>query len=214
MAVETPTPWLAPLLQVLHETQARASCSRLEHALQRLDPGARWRLLHRWHAETVLPVLAAALPRQGQAAATLQRLHQRAALGLAGRSGEWRMALQPVLLATYRQAYAFEAVYAQAYDSAVSYGQAPANLAMIAEQFGDAEAFGRHYAQLSSEANATTFATAHAACATTIAARAYANTDEQAYASIIRPLVRVYRLAGKSPNEQLLAGLHQALARQ
>ncbi|WP_248920049.1 hypothetical protein [Pseudomonas entomophila] len=202
--------WSSPLLRVLQSSPLP----------RQLDCQAYWRLLHLWQAEAVLPLLAAALPEHGQAVTTLQRLHQRASLGLCGRAGEWRMALGPVLLQVFRRAYAFEAAYAQAYESALDYGQAPANQAMIAGQFGDAEAFARHYAQLSTDANAQAFATANAAASSALAARAYASEDEQACASVVGALARVCIWACATSTqqravvrEQLAAGL-QYLASQ
>jgi hypothetical protein len=206
----TPPTWLSPLLRVLGA----------EPLPQPLGREAYWRLLHLWQAEVVLPLLAQALAEHAPAVLTLQRLHQRASLGLRGRTGEWRGALRPVLLPVFRRAYNFEGAHAQAYDSALAYGQAPSNQAMIAGQFGDAEAFARHYAQLSTEANAQAFATANAAASSEVAARAYAHADEQACASVVGALARVCSWACASSTEQrmvlvteLAAGL-QCLASQ
>lgn len=202
--------WLSPLLRVLES----------EPLPRPLDRRAYWHLLHRWQAEVVLPLLAQALPDHDQAVITLQRLHQRAGLGLRGRVGEWRAALGPVLSPMFRRAYAFDAAYAQAYDSALAYGLAPSNRAMIAGQFGDAEAFARHYAQLSTDANAQAFATANATASSALAARAYASEDEQACASVVGALARVCNWACATTvqqraavRERLAAGL-QGLASQ
>lgn len=201
----TPPVWLSPLLRVLQTGPLPLP----------LERQAYWRLLHRWQAEVVLPLLAEALPEHVQALLTLQRLHQRAGLGLRGRVGEWRAALRPVLLPAFRRAYDAEAAYAQAYGSALDYGQAPSNQAMIAGQFGDAEAFARYYAQLSTEANAHAFATANAAASSEVAARAYANADEQACASVVGALARVCSWACVTLTEQRMApAMHLATGLQ
>ncbi|MBV4504330.1 hypothetical protein HU751_005675 [Pseudomonas sp. BW13M1] len=191
----TPPTWLSPLLRVLGGGPLA----------QPLDREAYWRLLHLWQSKVVLPRLAEALPEHAPAVVTLQRLHQRASLGLRGRIGEWRAAFRPVLLPTFRRAYDFEGAYAQAYDSALAYGRAPSNQTMIAGQFGDAEAFARHYAQLSTEANAQAFATANAAASSEVAARAYAHADEQACASVVGALARVCGWACATSIEQRMA---------
>ncbi|MCG8291253.1 hypothetical protein [Pseudomonas entomophila] len=194
--------WLGPLLRGL-ETGPLP---------QPLDCEAYWRLLHCWQAEVVLPLLARALPEHDHAVTTLRRLHQRASLGLRGQVGEWRAALGPVLLVVFRRAYAFDSAYTQAYDSALDYGLAPSNQAMIAGQFGDAEAFARHYAQLSTEANAQAFATANAAASSTLVAHAYASEDEQACASVVGALARAFSWACANSTEQRAAVREQLAA--
>lgn len=208
-------PWLLTLNRVLWQTQPTARAAGLRQQLDaqclRLEGRVPFRLLHRWQAEIVLPLLCDALPKHRQALLGLQSLHQRAALGLLGRQGEWRMTLKPVLLALYRQAYAYEAAYAQAHESAMNYGLAAANSAMIAAQFGDAEAFANYYAQLNTEANASAFAQAHAVANAEISARAFAGNDALAYAAVCGASARVYAWACGPTDEQRRA-LFNALA--
>lgn len=194
--------WLTPLAQVLCEGHGAEQAERLRAELQRFDGPLPFRLVHQWQAEVVLPLLREALPEHPQDLLTLQRLHQRAALGLLGRQGEWRMALRPVMHRLYRRAYAYNAAYAQAHDSAMSFGLAPANSTMITEQFGDAEAFAQYYAKLSTEANALAFAQANAGANTEIAARAFARHDAQAYAAISGASARVFAWACADTVEQ------------
>jgi hypothetical protein len=194
--------WLTPLTQVLCEGQATEHAERLRAALQRFDGPVPFRLVHLWRADVVLPLLRDALPEHPQDLLTLQRLHQRAALGLLGRQGEWRMALKPVMQRLYRRAYAYNAAYAQAHESTMTFGLAPANTTMLAEQFGDVEAFAQYYAQLSTEANATAFAQANAGANTEIAARAFARNDANAYAAISGASARVYAWACADSAEQ------------
>jgi len=215
--------WLAPLMQVLCETQPEAQAERLRQRLsaqfQRLDGQVPFRLVHQWQADVVLPLLCDALPEHQPALLGLRSLHQRAALGLRGRKGEWRAALRPVLQPLYRRAYAYDAAYAQAHESALSFGLAPANTAMIAEHFGDAKAFALYYAQLSTEANASAFAQANAGANAEIAARAYASDDAEAFAGICGSSARVYAWACGDTDEQrrtvfgrLTEGLGECLA--
>ena len=208
--------WLLNLVQVLCETgQADDLRKRIDN-----DEGpVPLRLFHLWQADVVLPMLGEALPEHRQALLALQSLHQRAALGVIGRQGEWRAALKPVLLALYRKAYAYDAAYAKAHASALTYGLAPANRAMIAEHFGDAEAFAEYYAQLNTEAAATAFAQAHASANAEVSARAFAADDAETCAQICGASVRVYVGACTQIDEQrqaalnhLAAGLERSLA--
>ena len=179
--------WLPILMQVLCEDRPEAQRERMCS----FDETPSLRQVHRWQAEVVLPMVCESLPEHRPALLALQSLHQRAALGLSGRQGEWRAALKPVWLALYRRAYAYDAAYAQAHASAMTYGLAPANTAMIAEHFGDAEAFATYYAQLNTEASATAFAQAHAAANVEVSARAFAADDAAAYAQVCAASVRV-----------------------
>lgn len=199
-------PWLLTLNRVLWQTLPTARAAALRQQLDaqclRLEGRVPFRLVHLWQAEVVVPLLGEALPKHRQALLALQSLHQRAALGLLGRQGEWRMTLKPVLLALYRQAYAYEAAYVQAHESAMNYGLAAANSAMIVEQFGDAQAFANYYAQLNSKANASAFAQAHAVANAEITARAYAGNDALAYAAVCAASARVYAWACGQTGEQ------------
>jgi len=205
--------WLA-LTKVLCEAEPNAALR-----LRQLQGHAPFQLFHLWQADVVMPMLGEALPEHQQALLALQSLHQRAALGVIGRQGEWRAALKPVLLALYRKAYAYDAAYAKAHASALTYGLAPANTAMIAEHFGDAEAFAEYYAQLNTEAAATTFAQAHASANAEVSARAFADDDADTCAQICGASVRVYVGACAQTDEQrhaalnhLAAGLERSLA--
>lgn len=179
--------WLLALARVLCEEQPEI----LHQRMYRFDETQSLRPVHGWQADVVLPMLCEALPEHRPALLALQSLHQRAALGLSGRQGEWRAALKPVLLALYRRAYAYDVAYAQAHASAMTYGLAPTNTAMIAEHFGDAEAFAVYYAQLNTEASATAFAQAHASANVEVSARAFANDDADAYAQVCAASARV-----------------------
>ncbi|MBV4477562.1 hypothetical protein [Pseudomonas botevensis] len=202
--------WLLTLTHVLYETRST------ETLVPRFDGPVPFRLLHQWQAEVVMPLLCEALPEHRPALLALQSLHRRAALGLLGRQGEWRATLKPVLLALYRRAYAYDAAYAQAHASALSYGLAPANTAMIAEHFGNAEAFADYYAQLNTEASAASFAQTHASANAEISARAFAAEDAQVYAEVCGASVRVYVRACAPTDEQrcsLLNALAEGLGR-
>ncbi|EJM24284.1 hypothetical protein [Pseudomonas sp. GM25] len=207
--------WLA-LTKVLCEAEPEEA---LRLRLSRLHGQVPFQLFHLWQADVVMPMLCEALPEHQQALFSLQSLHQRAALGVIGRQGEWRAALKPVLLTLYRKAYAYDAAYAQAHASALTYGLAPANTAMIAEHFGDAEAFAEYYAQLNTEAAATAFAQVHASANAEVSARAFAKDDADTCAQICGASVRVYVGACASSDEQrhaalnhLAAGLERSLA--
>lgn len=197
--------WLSALSQVLCDGQPEVLCKRI----CRLDETPSLRLIHRWQAEVVLPVLCEALSEHRPALLALQSLHHRAALGVGARLGEWRATLKPVLLALYRRAYAYDAAYAQAHASAMTYGLAPSNTAMIAEHFGDAEAFAAYYAQLNTEASATAFAQAHAAANAEISALAFAADDADTYAQVCGTSVRVFVWACAQTDEQRRALFHQ-----
>jgi len=190
--------WLPTLTQVLCEEQPEV----LLQGIYRVDEQQSLRPVHRWQAEVVLPMLCEALPKHRPALLALQSLHQRAALGLSGRQGEWRATLKPVLLALYRRAYAYDAAYAQAHASAMTYGLAPSNTAMIAEHFGDAEAFAVYYAQLNTEASASAFAQAHATANVEISSRAFATDDADAYAPVCAASARVYVWACAQTDQQ------------
>ena len=211
--ISMPRWWLA-LTKVLCEAEPNAALR-----LRQLQGHVPFQLFHRWQADVVLPMLGESLPEHQQALFALQSLHQRAALGVIGRQGEWRAALKPVLLALYRKAYAYDAAYTMAHASALTYGLAPANRAMIAEHFGDAEAFAEYYAQLNTEAAATAFAQAHASANAEVSARAFAADDADTCAQVCGASVRVYVGACAQADEQrnaalnhLAAGLDRSLA--
>jgi hypothetical protein len=209
--------WLPTLAQVLCEEQPDV----LLQGIYRVDEPQSLRLIHRWQADVVVPMLCEALPKHRPALLALQSLHQRAALGLSGRQGEWRATLKPVLLALYRRAYAYDAAYAQAHASAMTYGLAPSNTAMITEHFGDAEAFAVYYAQLNTEASASAFAQAHATANVEITSRAFAADDADAYAQVCGVSARICVWACAQTDEQrrvlfnrLAEGLIRHLATQ
>lgn len=208
--------WLLNLTQVLCET---GQADTLRKRINDGEGPVPLRLFHLWQADVVMPMLCEALPEHQQSLLALQSLHQRAALGVIGRQGEWRAALKPVLLTLYRKAYAYDAAYAKAHASALTYGLAPANSAMIGEHFGDAEAFAEYYAQLNTEAAANAFAQAHASANAEVSARAFAADDEDTCAQICGASVRVYVGACAQTDEQrnavfnqLAAGLERSLA--
>lgn len=204
--ITMPQWWLA-LTKVLCEAEPNAALR-----LRQLQGHVPFQLFHLWQADVVLPMLGEALPEHQQALLALQSLHQRAALGVLGRQGEWRATLKPVLLALYRKAFAYDAAYAKARASALTYGLAPANSAMIAEHFGDAEAFAEYYAQLNTEAAATAFAQAHASANAEVSARAFADEDADTCAQICGASVRVYVGACTQNDEQRHAALNQLAA--
>ncbi|WP_248739053.1 hypothetical protein [Pseudomonas sp. MWU12-2029] len=190
--------WWLTLTQVLCEDQPEV----LHQRIHGFEDTQSLRPIHRWQADVVLPMLCEALPKHRPALLALQSLHQRAALGLSGRQGEWRATLKPVLLALYRRAYAYDAAYAQAHASAMTYGLAPRNTAMIAEHFGDAEAFAVYYAQLNTEASASAFVQAHATANVEISSRAFAADDADAYAQVCAASARVYVWACAKTDEE------------
>lgn len=208
--------WWLVLNKVLCEAEPDEA---LRLRLSRFHGQVPFQLFHQWQADVVMPMLCKAVPEHQQALLALQSLHQRAALGVIGRQGEWRATLKPVLLALYRKAYAYDAAYAKAHASALTYGLAPANTAMIAEHFGDAEAFAEYYAQLNTEAAATAFAQAHASANAEVSARAFADDDADTCAQICGASVRVCVGACAQTDEQrnavfnhLAAGLERSLA--
>ena len=211
--ISMPRWWLA-LTKVLCEAEPNAALR-----LRQLQGQVPFQLFHLWQADVVMPMLCEALPEHQQALLALQSLHQRAALGVIGRQGEWRATLKPVLLALYRKAYPYDAAYAKAHASAMTYGLAPANSATISEHFGDAEAFAEYYAQLNTEAAATAFAQAHASANAEVSARAFADDDADTCAQVCGASVRVYVGACAWSDEQrhavfnhLAAGLERSLA--
>lgn len=211
--ISTPRWWLA-LTKVLCEADSNAALR-----LRQLRGQVPFQLFHLWQADVVMPMLCEALPEHQQALLALQSLHQRAALGVIGRQGEWRATLKPVLLALYRKAYPYDAAYAKAHASAMTYGLAPANSATISEHFGDAEAFAEYYAQLNTEAAATAFAQAHASANAEVSARVFADDDADTCAQVCGASVRVYVGACAWSDEQrhavfnhLAAGLDRSLA--
>ena len=208
--------WWLTLTKVLCEAEPDKP---LRLRLSRLHGQVPFQLFHLWQADVVMPMLGESLPEHQQSLFALQSLHQRAALGVIGRQGEWRATLKPVLLALYRKAYAYDAAYTMAHASALTYGLAPANTAMIAEHFGDAEAFAEYYAQLNTEAAATAFAHAHASANAEVSARAFADDDADTCAQICAASVRVYVGACTQNDEQrhavfnhLATGLERSLA--
>lgn len=211
--ISMPRWWLA-LTKVLCEADSNAALR-----LRQLRGQVPFQLFHLCQADVVMPMLCEALPEHQQALLALQSLHQRAALGVIGRQGEWRATLKPVLLALYRKAYPYDAAYAKAHASAMTYGLAPANSATISEHFGDAEAFAEYYAQLNTEAAATAFAQAHASANAEVSARAFADDDADTCAQVCGASVRVYVGACAWSDEQrhavfnhLAAGLERSLA--
>ncbi|WPC26912.1 hypothetical protein OE648_20115 [Pseudomonas moraviensis] len=211
--ISMPRWWLA-LTKVLCEADSNAALR-----LRQLRGQVPFQLFHLWQADVVVPMLCEALPEHQQALLALQSLHQRAALGVIGRQGEWRATLKPVLLALYRKAYPYDAAYAKAHASAMTYGLAPANSATISEHFGDAEAFAEYYAQLNTEAAATAFAQAHASANAEVSARAFADDDADTCAQVCGASVRVYVGVCAWSDEQrhavfnhLAAGLDRSLA--
>ncbi|WP_447797508.1 hypothetical protein [Pseudomonas moraviensis] len=210
--ISMPRWWLA-LTKVLCEADSNAALR-----LRQLRGQVPFQLFHFWQADVVVPMLCEALPEHQQALLALQSLHQRAALGVIGRQGEWRATLKPVWLALYRKAYPYDAAYAKAHASAMTYGLAPANSATISEHFGDAEAFAEYYAQLNTEAAAAAFAQAHASANAEVSARAFADDDADTCAQVCGASVRVYVGACAWSDEQrhavfnhLAAGLERSL---
>lgn len=212
-SISMPRWWLA-LTKVLCEADSNTALR-----LRQLRGQVPFQLFHLWQADVVMPMLCEALPEHQQALLALQSLHQRAALGVIGRQGEWRATLKPVLLALYRKAYPYDAAYAKAHASAMTYGLAPANSATISEHFGDAEAFAEYYAQLNTEAAATAFAQAHASANAEVSARVFADDDADTCAQVCGASVRVYVGVCAWSDEQrhavfnhLAAGLDRSLA--
>ncbi|WP_273826191.1 hypothetical protein [Pseudomonas asplenii] len=200
--------WLQALIPVLLAGQAKDWALRWSNELQAALAGfgepPPFRLLHAWQAETVLPVLLEADVECTSVAQlnVLRQLHRRAALGLNGRRGEWLAALKPVLPALYRRAFPYATGYARAHEIAMVYASAPANTAMIAEHFGDAQAYADYYAQLSTDANAAAFADANSRAYARIAAAAYADNDAQAYAGICAGATRICALVRAGSGER------------
>ncbi|GAA2068539.1 hypothetical protein GCM10009801_16860 [Streptomyces albiaxialis] len=184
--------WPRDLLSALDagEEAERASAAR--------EVPAGLGAVHAWHLGTVLPLLARAAARTGRDTAPCDALADAHRAALAGRPGTpdaWTQVLEPVLLAVYRDAFAYADAYATAHANARAYA--------VANGYGEdeADAYGRTYAEETTEPNARAFAQANAAANSRALAAAYATGDGAAFArSHPAARARAYARAAAAPH--------------
>ncbi|MFD9002989.1 hypothetical protein ACFV0T_18740 [Streptomyces sp. NPDC059582] len=168
-----PSPtWLWHVASALHEQLpadiADGWAARLHGLLAERPPATGLHAVHVWHADTIVPLLARAVPDEDSAVITaLGDLHRATTAGRPADRDTWRTVLGPALLRLYDAAYDRASTYAEAHTSARDYA--------LANDFVPAEAdiYGHEYARLSSEANARAFAEAHARVLGDALSRAY-----------------------------------------
>ncbi|MFJ2902019.1 hypothetical protein [Streptomyces sp. NPDC087212] len=210
-ATAGPWPWHLALAVHAHlpPTAADAWAARLP------DPATiptGLRPVHRWHADTVLPLLARQAP-EPEHLAVLGALHRAAAQGETADRDTWRAALGPVLRYVHDAAYDRAGAYAEGFTGARDYA--------TANGFSPAEAdtYARAYAESSSDTNARACADAHARALGDALAVAYAHDDQRAYADTwpgaqLRAVVRATTAPDGEPHAilRLAEGLLAALA--
>jgi hypothetical protein len=165
--------WLAQLTIAMFEGQepaaARTWAARLHAGVASLGGQIPFRVVHDWHASTVVP-LAGELTEVGA-------LHARALTGEPVTAGAWTSALEPALRRLYVRAYGYEDAWWVNYDSAHAYG--------LANGFGQEATleYAAYYANLATGANREAFADANAIAGAAAQAAAYAEGDPAAYAA-------------------------------
>ena len=157
-------PWPVQLATALSEG-AGLSCGgagRAAAELARLAGRVPFRVVHDWHASTVVPLLMEAATRRGEGTGLLAaagQLHTRALAGERIEAAEWTATLEPALRELYRAAYPYTEAHATASANAHAYA--------MANDYGAAEAtrFAAGYAELNTTANARSCAVANALAA-------------------------------------------------
>ncbi|MDR6978333.1 hypothetical protein J2X68_005059 [Streptomyces sp. 3330] len=212
----SPPRWLWHLAAALYErlpaVAADAWGVRLDALLDGHPRITGLRVVHLWHADTVLPLLADASPDEEVAGCdAVTELHRASAQGRPAGPDTWRTALDALLPRLYEAAYDRAGGYADAHTGARDH--ALANAFTPAE----ADAYGHTYARLSTDANARAFAEAHTLALGDPLARAYATDDAEVYAETcpgaqLRAVVRATTTPdGPAPALHLAEGLLSAL---
>jgi hypothetical protein len=176
-----PTPWLWDIATALYDllpaNAADGWAVQLLTLLTEHPPPQELLVVHRWQAQTVLPLVSrTSRPQETDAVTELAGLHTLAAQGTTTGQNAWRTALTPVLLHLHHAAYDRTNAYVQSHvgarDFALSNGFSAA----------DADSYGHEYARLSSNSNAHMFAESHARALSVALALAYSTGDCIAYA--------------------------------
>ncbi|MFD4558406.1 hypothetical protein ACFWP5_29505 [Streptomyces sp. NPDC058469] len=208
--------WLWPVAIALHERLPMDTRevweTRLHGVLGAGPDTSTLRIVHAWHADTILPLLAeTANDGDSTVFAALGDLHREAAQARTADQDTWRAALTPVLLYLYDAAYDRTSAYAEAHAGARDYALANGFSAT------EADGYGHEYARLSSDANARACAEAHAEALGGALARAYATDGCEVYADTypdaqLRAVVRATAERGDPvPATRLAEGLLSAL---
>ncbi|MFD5030309.1 SpcZ [Streptomyces sp. NPDC058405] len=175
--------WAWHLLAALYDGQdepaAESWALRAHAVLELLDGPVDFRVVHAWHADVVLPMLAEASTRRGGSSRPYEapaRLHAAAAAGERHDRATWEAALEPALREVYRHAYATAEAGETAYANARAYA--------VANGYDEAEAdrYGRRYADLSTDAGVRAFSDANAVANARATAAAYTTADDRARA--------------------------------
>lgn len=205
--------WLWQVATVLHEHLPPVVGDEWAGRLRALlvaAPGPGLGAVHLWHADTVLPLLAAVRAGDDAVFAALRDLHRAAARRETADRQAWGAALRPALLLLHDAAYDRASAYAEAHTGARDYA--------LANGFppAQAEEYGHTYARLSSDANARACAEAHAAVLADAVARAYAADSPEAYADTfpgaqVRATLRVTAVVQGEAFAHLAEGLLRAL---
>lgn len=195
-------PWPVQLATALSEGAGELrGAGRAAAELARLAGRVPFRVVHDWHASTVVPLLMEAATRRGEGTGLLAaagQLHTRALAGERIEAAEWTATLEPALRELYRAAYPYTEAHATASANAHAYA--------MANDYGAAEAtrFAAGYAELNTTANARSCAVANALANARAVALAYADADGRAYAATY-PYARVnacaFALAGPDAGE-------------
>ncbi|MFI6638520.1 SpcZ [Streptomyces sp. NPDC050504] len=165
---------------------AREWAHRVHAELDRLAGRVPFSVVHDWHAHTVMPALAEAgsgaagdgADGAGKGALEAVRLlHLRALAGEPVARAEWADALGSALTGVYRDAYPYADSYAASSVSAREYA--------LDNDYTEEKAaeFAQMYAKLNTDANALSFAGAHALANAGALAAAFADADEEALAA-------------------------------
>ncbi|WP_051777826.1 hypothetical protein [Streptomyces violaceorubidus] len=208
-----PPAWAWHLVTVLHELLptdvADDWVDRLHTVLTEHRVPRGLNAVHRWQADTVLPLLARTSHARDNAAVTvLSDLHTSAGRGAPAGRDAWRAALAPVLLRLHDAAYDRTSAYTQSHTGARDFALANGYSA------ADADAYGHEYAHLSNEVNARAFAQSHALALGEALSVAYATDGDRAYAQTwpgaqARAVVRA--CAGSAPTDGAAAAAAAAV---
>lgn len=138
------------------------------------------RRLHRYMAETALPLGIEAAQMRGENCReleSLQNMHRKAAAGEGIPFEHWLNAAENAFVVLFRLAFIAEKTYRVSHASALEF--AAGNKEMIEKEFGSSEAYADYYGTLNSEANTQAFARANAQVHSKIASRLFASESPQ-----------------------------------